>query len=150
MTRSKSPITVRLELEPVPKTLGPSSAAYPEQFKAAVARARQQGSMQIAEGTPYADGTERILGLIQRNVLRAICSESAVQFARSAPAIGKAVLPERHSEFVLLLARCINGEMGRYEIVAEMPPVLLNMAMRSARARSQTTDPHERKRRGNV
>jgi hypothetical protein len=145
MMRSKSPLTMRLE--PVPKPSNASSVTYPEQFKAAVSRARQQANMEIAEGTGRAEAAERSSGVIQRNVRRAIWSEGAVQVARSAPAIGKAVLPGRDSEFALLLARRIDGEKGRYEIVAEMPSVLLNMALRSVRARSHTSDGHARKRR---
>ena len=103
--------------------------------------------MQIADGTARAQAAERRLGVIQRNVRRAIWSEGAAQVARSAPAIGKAVLRGCDSEFALLLARRIDGEKGRYEIVAEMPSVLLNMAMRSVRARSHTSNRHARKRR---
>jgi len=62
-------------------------------------------------------------------------------------------LGEGHDrEFALLLARRIDDHSGRYEIVSVADTALLNLAMRSACAKSQSTrgvkNKHRRKPRG--
>jgi hypothetical protein len=57
--------------------------------------------------------------------------------ARAAAPLGKATLTARQaqSEFVLLLARRVDPELNRFEVVSTAGPLLLNLAMRRAASR---------------
>jgi hypothetical protein len=138
-----------LRLEQVREAQDTSSVTSPEQFKTVLSRARQQAAMLSAEETRRARRAERMLAAVHSGLRRAIWPTRAVQFVKSAPAIGKAMVPQRHScEFALLLARRIDGEASRYEIVSITNPLLLNMALRSAFIASQKMHRRTRRRRG--
>jgi len=145
MARTKSSLPARLDQ--VRETVSPSSVSYPEQFKNVLSRARQAALLNI-ESTPPTKRAGHVLIAMRTRIRRAIWPDSAVQFARSAPAIGKAILGEGHDrEFALLLARRIDEQSGRYEIVSVADTALLNLAMRSACAKSQSRSDVRRKHR---
>jgi len=138
IARTRSLLPARLE--PVRQAAGASSVAYPEQFKTALLRARQQSALLHLEKAPPTRRVEQLLSVLRTRIRQTIWPDSAVQFARSATAIGKAVLAERHhSEFALLLARRLDAQSNRYEIVSVADAALLNLAMRSACVKSQST-----------
>src|SRR5205814_3425901 len=113
VTRTKAPLPVRLEqVQPVQNLL---SVTYPEQFRTALSHARQHAAKLRAEETT---GADQIFAAMRSGMRRAIWPRRVTQCVRSAPAIGKAVLSEQHSEFALLLARRVDATSGRYEIVS--------------------------------
>jgi hypothetical protein len=64
--------------------------------------------------------------------------------ARAAAPLGKATLTAQQgqSEFVLLLARRVDPELNRFEVVSTAGPLLLNLAMRRAASRlGRTAEP---------
>jgi hypothetical protein len=118
MARTKSSLPARLDQ--VRETVSPSSVSYPEQFKNVLSRARQAALLNI-ESTPPTKRTGHVLLAMRTRIRRAIWPDSAVQFARSAPAIGKAILGERHDrEFALVLARPLRNHFGGRHCLAEL------------------------------
>lgn len=124
----------------------PASIAHLEQFKTALSRAREQATILNAEEATRGKQAEKILSALQRRICRAVWPANVIRFMKSAPAVGKAVMPARDDEFALLLARCVDVKSGRYEIVAVADKALLNMAMRSAAAKLQRSRVCRRKR----
>jgi hypothetical protein len=64
--------------------------------------------------------------------------------ARAATPLGKATLtaPQSQSEFVLLLARRVDPQFNRFEVVSTAGPLLLNLALRRAASRlGRTAEP---------
>jgi hypothetical protein len=120
------PLPVRREK--VQQAENPPPRTDPEQFRTALSQARQLAA-KSAETTKR---VHQMLATIRSGMRRAIWPCRVTQYMRSAPALGKAVLSEQQSEFVLLLARQVQTDPGRYEIVCIARPALLNIAMRSA------------------
>lgn len=135
-------------------TLGPEPVAVEEtrsvpaesaiEFRAATKRARQSiGSAEIEEQSKVS--AVRRLSIAVAGTLRgALWPSRVTQITRNAPAIGRALVwEEASSEFALLLARRVDAEAGRYEVLSATELLLLNLAMRlAARKLARSTSEH--------
>jgi hypothetical protein len=103
-------------------------------------------------GTPLTLSPEQMLAEYRSGKVQAILRlarklawpAKTLSTARAAAPLGKATLtaPQTDSEFVLLLARRVDAERNRFEVVSTAGPLLLNLAMRRAASRlGRTAEP---------
>src|SRR5262249_34523946 len=151
IARAKLPLQLQNRPEQVRQVENPPSVTYPdpERVRAALSHARQQAAVRNVEETSRTKRARDVLSALRSSMRWAIRPSGVISSARSVPAIGKAILSQQHSdEFALLLAQRSDAAPGRFEIVSIVSPVLLNLAMRSAFARSRSKPRLDLKRRG--
>ena len=109
-----------------------------EKLRKMLAHARQGVVLAPIEEPRRQSWAKELAGVARRSLRRRLWPERMLGCARTAPAIGRSVLGQpTDGEFAVLIARRLDGQSHRYEVIAVADSVVANLALRWVALRSR-------------